>query len=128
MVFKIELDDFENFDELLHRLTDKFVFLYLDFTLYVALRSYSKIDAKAELSSILKENKSYTLTEIDETNLKHEAPVIMEWCRDNLLRLDKQRFELNEQKELHKLWEDLNTMETKLNEQMKNRKEAQSLG
>lgn len=48
----------------------------------------------------IKNNKDYLVVEIDEKNIMREDKFIQEWCRDNFVILQKQKYELEQQEKL----------------------------
>ena len=61
--------------------------------------------------------------EINEKNIMNEEQSIMEWCRDNFVALDRQRYEIEQQDKLQNAWKALDNMEDILKNQMLNNKE-----
>ena len=48
----------------------------------------------------------------------NEEQSIMEWCRDNFVALDRQRYEIEQQDKLQKAWKALDNMEDILKNQI----------
>lgn len=89
------------FIKLLEKIKSHFYFVYTDGILYTALINYANKDnAFAILKKNLKPARNFYTQEIHEGNLGKEAPFYLEWCRDNLVRLDRQRYEIENQKKL----------------------------
>ena len=92
LVYKI-IGNF-NQDERLEKILDKiksvFYFVYADGVLYVAVSEYSNKDKALEvLKKALKPAKDYFTIEITEDNLGKEAPFYLDWCKENLIRIDR---------------------------------------
>ena len=65
-----------------------------------------------------KELKKYNLIcfNINETNIMREDEEIINWCRDNLVRLEKERYEIENQAKLQEIMKNLDKMESILKE------------
>lgn len=120
MVYKIigHFTD-DNFGKIIDKISGKFKSIYVDGTLYIGL---SKIEDKDEHWSIIKKafkpSRDFFITEINEKNIMDEEMTIMEWCRDRLLDLDRQRYEKENQEHLRETWEAMNKLEEDLRRQM----------
>ncbi len=102
MIFKI-VGNFDevDFEKLLNRLSSIFEFIYLDESLFIALRKWTDYDLMNKtIKAALKPAKFFVVKEINEFNLGKENPEIVKWCRDNFVELDKQRFEIEQQERL----------------------------
>ena len=125
MIFKIQGDfNEDNFSKILNKLCKYFKFIYTNQTLYIAL---SDIKNKQEASNLMSKTfrpvRSYYIKEINEKNIMNEEQSIMEWCRDNFVALDRQRYEIEQQDKLQNAWKALDNMEDILKNQMLNNKE-----
>ena len=125
MIFKIQGDfNEDNFSKILNKLCKYFKFIYTNQTLYIAL---SDIKNKQEASNLMSKTfrpvRSYYIKEINEKNIMNEEQSVMEWCRDNFVALDKQRYEIEQQDKLQNAWKALDNMEDILKNQMLNNKE-----
>ena len=125
MIFKIQGDfNEDNFSKILNKLCKYFKFIYTNQTLYIAL---SDIKNKQEASNLMSKTfrpvRSYYIKEINEKNIMNEEQSIMEWCRDNFVALDRQRYEIEQQDKLQNAWKALDRMEDILKNQMLNNKE-----
>ena len=61
---------------------------------------------------------SYYIKEINEKNIMNEEQSIMEWCRDNFVALDRQRYEIEQQDKLQNAWKALDNMEVVLKKKL----------
>ena len=125
MIFKIQGDfNEDNFSKILNKLCKYFKFIYTNGTLYIALGDVkNKQEASALMSKIFRPIRSYYIKEINEKNIMNEEQSIMEWCRDNFVALDRQRYEIEQQDKLQNAWKALDNMEDILKNQMLNNKE-----
>ncbi len=126
LVYKI-IGNF-NQDERLEKILDKiksvFYFVYADGVLYVAVSEYSNKDKALEvLKKVLKPAKDYFTIEITEDNLGKEAPFYLDWCKENLIRIDRQRYEIENQKKLKLAMKAIDIFEEKMQESLKKDKE-----
>lgn len=119
-----------NQDERLVKMLDKlkkdFYFVYADGVLYTAVADYMNRESALELlKKTLKPAKDYFTVEITEENLGKESPFYMDWCKDNLVRIDRQRYEIENQKKLKMAMKAIDIFEEKMQESLKetNRKE-----
>ena len=125
MIFKIQGDfNEDNFSKILNKLCKYFKFIYTNQTLYIAL---SDIKNKQEASNLMSKTfrpvRSYYINEINENTIMNEEQSVMEWCRDNFVALDRQRYEIEQQDKLQNAWKALDNMEDILKNQMLNNKE-----
>ena len=130
MIFKIQGDfNEDNFSKILNKLCKYFKFIYTNQTLYIAL---SDIKNKQEASNLMSKTfrpvRSYYIKEINEKNIMNAEQSIMEWCRDNFVALDKQRYEIEQQDKLQNAWKALDNMEDILKNQMLNNKDKEKKG
>ena len=125
MIFKIQGDfNEDNFSKILNKLCKYFKFIYTNQTLYIALSDIkNKQEASALMSKTFRPVRSYYIKEINEKNIMNEEQSIMEWCRDNFVALDRQRYEIEQQDKLQNAWKALDNMEDILKNQMLNNKE-----
>lgn len=120
MIFKIQGDfNEDNFSKILNKLCKYFKFVYTNQTLYIALnRIENKQEASDLMCKIFRPVRSYYIKEINEKNIMNEEQSIVEWCRDNFVALDRQRYEIEQQDKLQKAWKALDNMEDILKNQM----------
>lgn len=122
LVYKI-IGNF-NQDERLVKIFDKikeyFYFVYADATLYVSVINYSDREKAMDvLKKTLKPAKDYFTIEITEENLGKESPFYMDWCKDNLVRIDRQRYEIENQEKLKMAMKAIDIFEEKMQESLK---------
>lgn len=98
MIYKIQGNFNNNLEKLLKDISKNYDIFFCGNVLYVGLKSLNNSD---NIKSILKTSKNYYIEKIDETNLKYEAPQVIEWIRDKFIKLDTERFE-NENQEVLK--------------------------
>ena len=127
MIFKIQGDfNEENFSKILSKLCKYFKFIYTNGTLYIALGDVkNKQEAFVLMSKTFRPVRSYYIKEINEKNIMNEEQSIMEWCRDNFVALDRQRYEIEQQDKLQNAWKALDNMESILQNQMLNNKDKE---
>lgn len=104
MIFKIigNFDDID-FEKMLNKLESCFEFIYYNDCLFIALRDYKNYEnVKTFLKKVFKPSSFFVIKEINEQNLKKEDVIIIRWCRDNFVSLDKQRYEIEQQDRLKK--------------------------
>ena len=120
MIFKIQGDfNEDNFSKILNKLCKYFKFIYTNGTLYIALGDVkNKQEASALMSKIFRPIRSYYIKEINEKNIMNEEQSIMEWCRDNFVALDRQRYEIEQQDKLQNAWKALDNMEVVLKKKL----------
>ena len=125
MIFKIQGDfNEDNFSKILNKLCKYFKFIYTNQTLYIALGDIkNKQEASILMSKTFRPIRSYYIKEINEKNIMNEEQSVMEWCRDNFVALDRQRYEIEQQDKLQNAWKALDNMEDILKNQMLNNKE-----
>ena len=130
MIFKIQGDfNEDNFSKILNKLCKYFKFIYTNGTLYIALGDIkNKQEASVLMSKTFRPVRSYYIKEINEKNIMNEEQSVMEWCRDNFVALDRQRYEIEQQDKLQNAWKALDNMEDILKNQMLNNKEKEKKG
>ena len=120
MIFKIQGDfNEDNFSKILNKLCKYFKFIYTNGTLYIALGDVkNKQEASILMSKTFRPIRSYYIKEINEKNIMNEEQSVMEWCRDNFVALDRQRYEIEQQDKLQNAWKALDRMEDILQNQI----------
>ena len=66
------------------------------------------------MGKIFKPARNFYIKKIDETNIMKEHESIVTWCRDNLVALDRQRYEIEQQDKLQRAWKAMDNMEIDL--------------
>lgn len=122
LVYKI-IGNF-NQDERLVKIFDKikeyFYFVYADGVLHIAVANYVNREQALEvLKKTLKPAKDYFTIEITEDNLGKETPFYQDWCKENLVRIDRQRYEIENQKKLKMAMKAIDIFEEKMQESLK---------
>ena len=124
MIFKIQGDfGMSDFVNMLTKLGQYFKFIYTNDNLYIALKDIKEKDnAKIIMNKVFKPIKNYYIKESNETNIMKEDPMVIEWCRDNFVALDKQRYEIEQQDKLHNAWKAMDNMEEILKKEINKNK------
>ena len=113
----------DNFEKILNKLCSKFKALYLNNTLYLALINIDDENICEEiLKKTLRPARDFFITEIKEKNIMDLEPDALVWCRDNLVELDKQKYERLNQEKLKSTWEAMDRLELDLSNQLKEKK------
>lgn len=131
MVYKV-MGEFQkgNFAEKINRLLNKYKFIYKDGVLYVALQKYlsgkTKEDVEQEcleeLRGIFAPATDFLVVKLDEGNLGKEEQSVRDWCRDRLVDLDRQRYEVEQQEKLRATWMAMDNMELLLQAEVERRR------
>ena len=72
----------------------------------------------SSLNAIHFGNHIYSI-EITEDNLGKETPFYQDWCKENLVRIDRQRYEIENQKKLKMAMKAIDIFEEKMQESLK---------
>lgn len=112
MIYKI-VSDFTKLDITLRKLTNNFNVIFYGTSLFAAKKVY---DDDVDIRELLKPKKDYFVSEINEDNLKYESQNVIEWCKDNFIKLDLQRLEKEKQEELKALMSILEEVDEKMAE------------
>lgn len=124
MVYKI-IGDFntDSFESMLSKIGKYYKFIYQENNLYLALAQYKlKDEAYATLKKTLKPSRNFIVREVNEKNIVNENDFVIEWCRDNLVAIEKQRYEIERQQKLRDTMKALDNFEHILAEQEKAKK------
>ena len=125
-VYKIQGDFNEtNFEDIIEELSKKFFFMYVEDTLFVAIKNF-KDDNKSKniISKIIHNNNDdddFAIIEITRKNIDRLNDVAKEWCLNNLVRIDTDRYESEHQEDLKSYWIAMNKMEEELSKQLEER-------
>ena len=105
MVYKIQGNfNEDNFEGIFKKLGPHFKLIYKYNTLFAALIDYNFVNkSESYLRNALRPSKDFYISEINEKNIMREEQSIIQWCRDNLVNLDRQRYEKEEQARLKKV-------------------------
>lgn len=125
MVYKIigKFTD-DNFFKIVDKVSARFKFIYCNDTLYISMKNVDSLEKDREyLYKIFKPARDFFITEITEQNIFKESEIIVEWCRDNLVLLEKQKFEKEQQSKLRSAWLAMDNMESQLKSEMLKRKQ-----
>lgn len=123
MVYKIQGNfNEDNFEGIFKKLGPHFKLMYKYNTLFAALIDYNFVNkSESYLRNALRPSKDFYISEINEKNIMREEQSIIQWCRDNLVNLDRQRYEKEEQARLKEVMKAMDNMEVILQEQMINK-------
>ena len=116
MIYKVITDFGENLETILKYFQKDYNIIFYKNVIYMADKedTETKKDVKRFASEIIKQD--FYLQEINENNLKYEPPQVVEWCKEQFVRLDTLRFEAKQQEELKAMLEFINAIEKNLNE------------
>ena len=117
LIYKIigNFPEDERFEKVLDKLKAHFYFLYSDGALFVSVIDYANREfAFAEMKKALKPAKDYFIIEIDENNLNREGPFFIDWCKENFVRLERQKYEMEQQKKLRMAMKAIDIFEEKM--------------
>lgn len=120
MIYKI-VGNFtdENFEKIISKISLKFNFMYCDDTLYVSMKSVDSIEEdRLFLYKVFKPAKDFFIVKITEQTILKESEMIGEWCKDNFVLLEKQRYEKEQQAKLKKTWIAMDNMELQLKSEL----------
>lgn len=124
MVYKVQ-GDFSscNFIDLFQQLGKNFKIIYKNGSMYISSKKYDKnFKEDNYLKRFFKPYNGLIYFQVNETNIMREEEEIRNWCRDNLVRLDRERYEIENQDKLKEVMTNLDKMEQILKE--KYRKEV----
>ena len=116
MIYKIVGKFFDiDFDKALEKLGKNFVFIFLDKTLYVAVKKYDPdFSSESALDKIFRPTSKFYIEQITEKNLKFQSEFVRDWCESNFVALEKQRYEIEQQEKLRLVWAAMDDMERDL--------------
>lgn len=118
MVFKVvgNFDD-SNFYRMLDKLEEKFSFIYYSDAIFASIKNYKDSEqAEDFLKKIFRPARNFLIAEINETNINRQSDIVKEWCLNNFVKLESQKFEDEEQTRLKQVWERMDHLEQTLNE------------
>ena len=131
MVYKV-MGEFQKWDftEKINKLLNKYKFIYKDGVLFLALQKYMPGKTKQEieqeclreLRGIFVPETDFWVSQLDETNLGREEQSVRDWCRDRLVDLDRQRYEVEQQEKLRATWMAMDNMELLLQAEVERRR------
>jgi len=115
----------DNFEKILDKILKKFIYMYVDKALFIALKDYNDFEGSAELiDKTFRPVRDFYIEEINEQNVVNQTPIVKDWCLNNLVRLDTQRYEVENQEKLHQVWHAMDNMEAELQKKLEDRKEV----
>ena len=118
MVYKV-IGDFRqgNFKDILTKIQRDFKFMYKNGCLYLAVLNWKDFKDKdnKELLEMIREifepRDEFLVKELNENNLNKEDRMIIDWVRDNYIRLDEERYDYQQQEKLRHTWKAMDIME-----------------
>lgn len=124
MVYKIQGDFSQvKFPQLFEDLGKEYKIIYKNGSMYISSKIYQEDEQERQrLMILLNDYNTLVYFLINEKNIMREDEEIRNWCRDNLVRLDKERYEKEKQDKLKEVMNNLDKMEFILKE--KYRKEV----
>ena len=130
MVYKVQGNfNEENFNKILENLKKYYSFVFSNGNLFIALINiYNKEDAEKKLREVLIPQEEFLVLKVNEKNIMNESPVIVNWCKDHLVDLDKQRYEKDNQEKLKQYNYVLDNFEKILREEWEERKKVRKEG
>ena len=119
MVYKILMDFTNCLEEIIEKINKEFNIIFFNNVLYISKKNpYIETDIK----SLLKKD-NICIIEINEKNLKNEPEPIIEWCRDNFVKLDTIRFETEQQQTIEDLLNFIDLFDKNIQDILKERGE-----
>lgn len=119
MIYKILADFTDCLEEMLEKLNKDFNIIFFNGVLYVSKKNpYNKTN----IHSIIKQD-NICIIEINEKNLKNEPEPIIDWCRDNFVKLDTIKFETEQQETLNEILNFIELFDKNIKEALKERGE-----
>lgn len=118
MVKKIQGNfDVDNFEIILSKLGKFFDILYSEGSLYIALRDYSNKDIEnTEIKKYLKPARNFVVKEIVPDTLVQESQMVQDWCREKAVKIERQKYEEEQQVKLQNVMKAVDEMERRLEE------------
>lgn len=120
MIYKILGDVNEkNFDKIVSNISKYYKFLFFRQGLYIALINFEQKDeAQNLMKKTFRPIKDFYIQEITENNLQLEDSFIIDWCRDSFVDLERQKYEIEQQKKLRQVMSAMDKMEEILQNNM----------
>ena len=121
MIYKIMGDfDFKSLDYIFQKSGSFFKFVFKNKSLYLSLINIEdKEKALQVMNNIFQDKNRFLIIEITEKNIMNEDKFIIEWCRDNFVILEKQRYELENQEKIKNMMLVLDSFENILDNMRK---------
>ena len=131
MVYKVS-GDFtdENLQDFINKLKYQYKVMYHSGTLYLALKDYQNEVQNNETLDEINTRLSYqlrtkiflpqedfwvkTLTDLNTSTISYENNFVKGWIEENLVRLDRERLEVEKQKQLQQVWYGLDILEKEI--------------
>ena len=118
MVYKV-IGDFKqgNFKDILTKIQRDFKFMYKNGSLYLAVLNWKDFKDKDDsemlemIRGMFEPRDEFLVKELNENNLNKEDRMIIDWVRDNYVRLDEERYNYQQQEKLRCTWKAMDIME-----------------
>jgi len=105
----------DNFEKIINNISQKFQFMYVDDTLFLALKAWTEYEGSEDLiSKTFRPVKDFYIEELDKTKIEKQQQFIKDWCSNHSIRLDRERYELENQEKLKQAWASMDELEEKL--------------
>lgn len=115
-----------DFESIINKISEVFKIMYLNDTLYLSLVNYKDYNKQQEILNIAFQPRDiFVITPITEKNIMKQPDVAMQWCRDNFVLLETERYEIEQQEKLQATWKQMDEMEKELREQAKKKLQEQ---
>ena len=123
MIYKIIAEFEEELERVIKELSKKFIVLFYRNVIYVASKEdeIEKTEVEKMIKSIIKE--SFYCQELNEKNLKYEPTKVIEWCKEQFVRLDTIKFEKERQAELKAMYDFVQAVDRELEMLVKSKKQ-----
>lgn len=113
MIYKIQTDfvNTNSLEKTIKKLSKDFNILFFNNSLFASVKN---LENTPDIKKLLIPKSSFYITEVTEDNLKFEHNTVIEWCKDNFIKLDMLRFEKENQAKLKAIMDVLEEAEVKL--------------
>lgn len=115
MIYKVQTDftstDSTGLETVIKKLSKDFNVLFFNNCLFASVKN---LQMAPDIRKLLTPKSKFYITDITEENLRFEHNTVVEWCKDNFIKLDIQRFEKENQDRLKAIMELLEETEAKL--------------
>lgn len=112
MIYKVQTD-FKNLENIIKKLSKDFDILFFNNCLFASTKNLENVP---DIRKILLPKSDFYITEVTEENLKFEHSSVIEWCKDNFIKADMQKFEKENQDKLRAIMKLLEETEIQMEE------------
>lgn len=122
MIYKIITNFNNDLDKILQHFQKDYVIMFYRNAIYIANLTGNKTQktVKTFVSKVIKDD--FYLQEINENNLKYEPPQVIEWCKQQFVRLDTLKFEEERQEELRSMLSFVRAVESNIEQMIQEQK------